>query len=94
MQKEASGSFSPMIKRYGENSSNDKLLTASFVVFPGFFWATASWCVERDKTAEFFIFIFEKHKEMVISFHYIQERTSISTADVSKGATHTMDKIK
>lgn len=23
--------------RYGENSSNDKLLTASFVVFPGFF---------------------------------------------------------
>lgn len=41
-----------------------------------------------------FIFIFEKHKEMVISFHYIQERTSISTADVSKGATHIMDKIK
>lgn len=37
MQKEASGSFSPMIKRYGENCSNDKLLTASFVVFLGFF---------------------------------------------------------
>lgn len=93
MQKEASGSFSPMIKRYGENSSNDKLLTASFVVFPGFLSNCIMMC-GKGQNCWVFIFIFEKHKEMVISFHYIQERTSISTADVSKGATHTMDKIK